>query len=257
MTGSFFDTRDFNERLFYPRKDASTPPAGATDMSIRVDGATLHMRWHRPLAGALTLLLFHGNGEVVADYDAAARRFAACGANLAVVDYRGYGESTGTPTLRDALRDAPMVVDGLVGAGAKKLVVMGRSLGSAAAAELYARPHEAIASFVWESGFVDLAALAGRRGLTPPTPFPESDLETFDARRKLRRGDRPLLVLHGAEDTLIVPAEAKLAFEAGGTTAKEIVFIPGRGHNDLSAERAYWDALARHLERHEIARKTT
>ena len=249
MPSSIFDTREFNERLFFPRRQAGQPPPDATDLSIPVEGATLHLRWHRPLrqADAQTLLLFHGNGEVVSDYDDAASRFAACGANLAVVDYRGYGQSTGTPTLRDALRDAPLVVEALTAAGASRLVVMGRSLGSASAAELYARPHAAIARFVWESGFVDLGALVGRRGLTVPSPFSEEDLATFDARAKLRRGDRPMLVLHGAEDTLIVPAEATLAFEAAGTSEKELVFIPDRGHNDLSAGRAYWDALTRHL----------
>jgi len=248
MAASVFDTREFNEGLFYPRADVSPTPRDAVDLSIPVDGATLHLRWHRPLPDAPTLLLFHGNGEVVADYDGAASRFAACGTNLAVVDYRGYGKSTGTPTLRDALRDAPLVVDALVGAGASQLVVMGRSLGSASAAELYAHPHPSIASFVWESGLVDLAALVARRGLRLQSPIPPDDLQTFDALTKLRRGDRPLLVLHGALDTLIVPAEAKLAFEAAATTKKELVFIAGRGHNDLSAERAYWDALRRHLQ---------
>jgi pimeloyl-ACP methyl ester carboxylesterase len=247
MPGSIFDTAPFNERLFFPRRDGSVPPRDATDLAIAVEGATLHLRWHRPLAGARTLLLFHGNGEVVADYDDAAGHFAACGANLAVVDYRGYGQSTGTPTLRDALSDAPLVVDALIAAGATRLVVMGRSLGSASAAVLYARPAASITRFVWESGFVDLGALVRRRGLVLPQPLPPEDVETFDARTKLARGDRPLLVLHGAEDSLIVPSEATLAFEAAGTKDKELVFIAGRGHNDLSAAPAYWEALARHL----------
>ena len=243
-----FDTREFNERLFFPRNDASRLPPDAIDLAIEVDGARLHLRWHRPVRDAVTLLLFHGNGEVVADYDHAAQRFAACGANLAVVDYRGYGRSTGTPTLRDAIGDAPVVVEALVAAGAGSLVVMGRSLGSAAAAELYARPHASIARFVWESGFVDLAALVRRRGLVLPSPLPPEALATFDSLTKLRHGSRPLLVLHGAEDTLIVPSEARLAFDAAGTTEKELVFIAQRGHNDLSAAPAYWDALRKHVE---------
>jgi hypothetical protein len=249
MPGSIFDTPELNERLFFPRRDASPPPRDAIDLDVAAVGATLHLRWHRSLPDALTVLLFHGNGEVVADYDDAGARFAACGANLAVVDYRGYGASTGTPTLRDALRDAPRVVDALVAAGARRLVVMGRSLGSASAAELYVRPREEIAGFVWESGFVDLAALVRRRGLTLPSPIADADRETFDARAKLARGDRPLLVLHGAEDTLISPSEATLAFAATPAAEKELVFIEGRGHNDLSAEPAYWAALGRHLAR--------
>lgn len=241
--GSLFDAPDFNERLFFPRSESSAPPPGALDRQIAVDGAVLHLRWHRPLPAALTVLLFHGNGEVVADYDSAAPRFADCGVNLAVVDYRGYGQSTGTPTLRHALRDAPAVVEDLVRAGANRLVVMGRSLGSAPAAELYAQPPDAVVGFIWESGFVDLFRLVQRRGFTPPAQMTDADVADFDARKKLERGDRPLLVLHGAEDTLIDPIEAQWAFDAAGTRQKSQVSVPHRGHNDISFSTTYWTAL--------------
>ena len=71
---SIFDSREFNERLFFPRPDTTPPPLGATDQLI--DG--LHVRVHD--AGLPTLLLFHGNGEVVADYDDQAVQFAAADA---------------------------------------------------------------------------------------------------------------------------------------------------------------------------------
>lgn len=243
--GSPFDTPEFNQRLFFPRSAASAPPPEASDRRIVVDGAVLHLRWHRPLPAALTVLLFHGNGEVVADYDSIAPRFADCGANLAVVDYRGYGLSTGTPSLRHALRDAPAVVEDLVRAGATRLIVMGRSLGSASAAELYARPDEAVVGFIWESGFVDLGRLVQRRGFTPPAQMTDADVADFDACTKLKRGDRPLLVLHGAQDTIIDPIEAQWAFDAAATQQKSQVRIALRGHNDLSVEQAYWNALKR------------
>ena len=103
-------------------------------------------------AGLPTLLLFHGNGEVVADYDDQAALFAAAGANLAVMDYPGYGNERGTPTLRAIITDALAVYE-----RSAAQFVMGRSLGSACAAELYARV--APRGFILESGFVDLAAL--------------------------------------------------------------------------------------------------
>lgn len=243
--GSLFDSPEFNQSLFFPRPTASAPPHGASDRQIAVDGAVLHLRWHRPLPAALTVLLFHGNGEVVADYDSSAERFADCGANLAVVDYRGYGRSTGTPSLRHALRDAPAVVEDLVRAGATRLIVMGRSLGSASAAELYARPDEAVVGFIWESGIVDLFKLVERRGITPPAQMTDADVADFDACEKLKRGDRPLLILHGSQDTLIDPSEAQRAFEAAGTQQKSQVRIALRGHNDLSFDEAYWNAVRR------------
>ena len=244
---SLFDTHELNTRLFFPRPDRSPPPAGAVDLWVEVTDARLHVRWHRRLEAAPTVVLFHGNGEVVADYDAAAIRFASAGANLAVVDYRGYGESTGTPTLRNAIGDAPAVVTAIRQAAGAPLVVMGRSLGCACAAALYERPPEGVVGVVWESGFVDLFGLIRRRGMSPPATLAAADRDAFDPIPKLRRGTLPLLVLHGDADTVIAPAEARAAFEAVTTAHKELVYLPGRGHNDVSTTAAYWQALARFL----------
>src|SRR5512138_23989 len=101
---------------------------------IDVDGAKLHVRVHPPVSG-VTLLLFHGNGEVVADYDLAAALFARAGVTLAVMDYRSYGQSTGASTLRNLIADARIVAEAV-----RPQIVMGRSLGGVAAHELYARP---------------------------------------------------------------------------------------------------------------------
>jgi hypothetical protein len=243
--GSIFDHPDFNERLFFPRPDDGDPPPGATDLTVSVPGAALHLRWHRLGATGPTLLLFHGNGEIVADYDAAAPRFAASGCDLAVVDYRGYGRSTGTPSYRRCIEDAPAVVAALTAAGAGPIVVMGRSLGSACAAAIAAAPPAGVVGLIWESGAVDLLGLIRRRGLTPPATLGAADLADFAVEPKLGRLGLPLLVLHGELDELIPAAEAERALAAATRSVRRrLVIVPGRGHNDLAAEQIYWAALA-------------
>lgn len=246
-----FDSAEFNERLFYPRPDVTPCPPGAVDLFVPVPRAELHVRIH-PAAGArAAVLLFHGNGEVVGDYDEAAGSYARAGASLAVVDYRGYGASTGAPTLRRTIADAPLVLaavsDWLAAhageAGPAALVVMGRSLGSACAAELYGTRPPSVAGFILESGSSDLAGLVRRRGLPVPPALDPDDVATFDPVPKLARGAHPLLVLHGAGDDLIAPSEAERAFEAAGTADKRLVLIPGHGHNDVSRAPLYWSAL--------------
>lgn len=240
---SVFDSEAFNARCFFPRDEVTPPPEGARDLRVPVDGAELHVRLHRS-TGAPTLLLFHGNGEVVSDYDAVAPEFARVGFDLAVVDFRGYGASTGTPTLRTLLADAPRVLDAVAAEVTAPLVVMGRSLGSAAALELYGRNDARVAGVVLESGFLDLAGLVRRRGIRPPASFTDDELETFDGARKLQRGRAPLLVLHGAEDRAIAADEAREAHRLATTSVKHLVLVPGRGHNDVSASPVYWDAFA-------------
>jgi pimeloyl-ACP methyl ester carboxylesterase len=246
-----FDGVELDRRLFFPRSDRSAPPAGAADRFVPVAGGRLHLREHAAAGADLTILLFHGNGEVVADYDDAAPLFAAAGAALAVVDYRGYGQSDGKPTLRAVVEDAHAVAAAF---GQRRLIVMGRSLGSAAAAELYRASAPGVVGFIWESGFVDLDALLRRRGFEVGAGLPDEERRAFDPIPKLRQGRSPLLVLHGARDDLIHPSEARAAFGAAGTTIKELVLVPGHGHNDLSESPVYWQAIAAFVEkrRHEL-----
>lgn len=245
-----FDTDAFNRTLFFPRRDVSEPPPGAIDHVVDVDDAALHLRIHgRSDATNPTVLFFHGNAETVADYDHAAQSFAGIGAALAVVDYRGYGRSTGTPTLRTLITDAHDVLAAVLERVEGDLIVMGRSIGSACANELYGSAElgvdvssqERVVGFVLESGFTSIPRMAERRAMTAPKDFDP----LFDPIPKLRRGSqkgRPLLILHGARDTLVRPDEAVDAHVAAPHA--QLVMIEGRGHNDISVAPEYWRALS-------------
>lgn len=244
MVDSLFDAAAFNDRLFFPRRDTSRTPAGASDAFVEVDGARLHLRRHAARSSRLEVLLFHGNGEVVADYDESAAAFLAAGASLSVVDYRGYGQSSGTPSLRTLISDSHAVVRAI--GGERPLVVMGRSLGSAAATELYGAGAP-LAGVILESGFVDLAGLVGRRGMESPARFSPEELSVFDHTPKLHRGSVPLLVLHGEDDDVISVDEARKAYAEAASREKTLVTIPGHGHNDISASPRYFPAIATFL----------
>ena len=240
---SIFESAAFNQALFFPRPDTSAARAGAVDMMVDVGGAQVHVRRHAAPHARCTLLLFHGNGEVVADYDGAASHFAAAGAALAVADYRGYGSSTGTPSLATAIADARPIAEAI-----GPHIVMGRSLGGAAAHELFARPIASMLGVVLESAFSDLAALIRRRGLEPPVLTNEERTQ-FDPLVKLPLGSLPLLVLHGARDHLIAASEAEVTLAAAGGTDKRLVLVPDRGHNDVSGSDVYWRALSEFIAR--------
>jgi alpha-beta hydrolase superfamily lysophospholipase len=240
--------------IFFPRPDFSPTPQGAHDVMLEVErGVHLHARVHDAPSAIAVVVLFHGNGEVVSDYDDAAQQFARAGGALAVVDFRGYGRSVGEPGLRHLVGDARPALEELrphlAQAGeTRPIVVMGRSLGSACAVEIaYAAP-ELIAGVVFESGFSDLTEVARRRGLAVER-VAEEDLEVLCPLRKLACSRTPLLVLHGEEDTLIAPEEGRAAFETSAAEDKRFVLIPGRGHNTISHHALYWEELAAFLQR--------
>jgi alpha-beta hydrolase superfamily lysophospholipase len=242
---SLFDTDAFNRSLFYPRPDVTPPPAGARDLRVEVaPGVRLHLRLHDAPQARVWVLLFHGNGEVVSDYDDAASGYAAVGAALAVVDFRGYGASDGAPTLRTCITDSHAVLATVLAqSGGRPVVVMGRSLGSACAAELCQVSPAVAAGFVFESGIADVQGVVRRRGVELDGPLPEEDLAVFDPLRKFARCEAPCLVLHGARDTLILPDEARLTFATLKTADKTLALVPDRGHNDLSMHPLYWQAI--------------
>lgn len=249
MAESVFDAAAFTARLFFPLDDDRPAPGGARDIMVPVArDVRLHVRVHPAPQARLAAVLFHGNGELVADYDVFAPRYQAAGVTLAVVDFRGYGRSEGFPSFRTVVRDAPVVVEELrplldCDEEPLPVVVVGRSLGSACAAEIARSRPVGVEGLVIESGFGDLEAFVARRGMRADGPLPEHDLEAFCPLRKLRNWSQPLLVLHGARDQLIDPREARLLFDAAATSKKHLVYVEHHGHNDLMQASAYWRAL--------------
>lgn len=233
---SLFDDPRFNRRLFFPRPELSPCPPGAVDSFIDVPDARLHARTWRRADARHTLLYFHGNGEVVSDYDDFAERYLDRKLALTVFEFRGYGGSTGAPTFRALLEDALACVEHAPRLG--KRIIFGRSLGAACAAHV---AHLADAVVI-ESGGSDLQALLERRNF-PRQTLTAEERDTFDPLPKWARCTVPALVLHGERDELIRPEEARGTFAALGSPQKQFVLVPGRGHNDLSFSPVYDAAL--------------
>ena len=96
--------------IFYPRKDFTPCPRNAFDLSVGVtDGASISCRFYMGRHEWPWVLFFHGNGEGVSDYDQVSPFYHERKMNLAVADYRGYGASTGTPTLTDLVQDSHVI----------------------------------------------------------------------------------------------------------------------------------------------------
>lgn len=247
---SIFDDERFSRALFAPRKDVTPPTEDEYDCAVEVAGARLHLRAHHLKGADSVTLYFHGNGEVVSDLRFLAMRFMGeAGTALLAVEYRGYGLSSGTPSLRALLDDAaPALQAATFLAKGRPLVVMGRSLGGACAVELAGARVAGVSGYVFESTWADLAAFVRRRGVEPPA-FSAEERARFDPLPKLARCEAPALVLHGARDALIAPAEAEQTLAALGSRDKRLERIADAGHNDIQSHDAYWTRLAAFIRR--------
>lgn len=252
---SLLDRPDILAFMFYPRPDRSPAPAGAEDLFVPVaDGVQVHMRCYPRSPDLSTVVFFHGNGEVVADYDGIAPVYHHFGLNLLVADYRGYGQSSGRPSFTAMLADAHAVKTAafawLDAAGfGRGRYVMGRSLGALSAVELAATAPAGFRGLILESG------AAGVRGWTRfarPTDSPVAWERLRDAQRaRLAAITLPLLSIHGAWDELVPLETAIEVQEAAGSPEKELVVIPEAGHNDLLAAglSQYFEALSTFIAR--------
>lgn len=238
--------------LFHPRRTDKNTPAGAQDFEIPVDGAVVGARFHNPGDGR-PLLFFHGNGETVPDYDSIAPFFHQVGFSLFVVDYRGYGFSTGKPSVGTLMPDAEAIHHFFQSQvrinGAPAPVVMGRSLGSGPATHLAHKYPEAYAGLILESGFADVLPLLELLRLDVPDHLKSEIQALLSNDRKVRSLRLPVLLLHGAEDSLIGPENARANFAAIPHNRKKLQIIPGAGHNDLMAHpEQYFGGLANFID---------
>ncbi len=252
MTDSIFDSAQFNQNLFFPRPDSR--PASPTQEEVFIaveEGVSVHVRKHpSPEETIFSMLYFHGNGEIVSDYDDLAPAFWNMGCDFLVCEYRGYGKSGGFPTLRSALEDSRKIYEHLQKEDhlKEKVSIMGRSLGSASAIELCSRYPE-ITSCVIESGYADPIPLVERRGLRIESTTPEEDA-LFNNSQKIKKVSCPLLIMHGEEDFLIQPHEAELNFGNAGSQNKHLEILEGVGHNDIMYAQGnlYFHTLKKFLD---------
>jgi len=232
-----FDKPEIVRFVFFPRKDFTQPFPGAYDHLIPVDkNVSISCRFYVHGFKAPTILFFHGNGEVVCDYDFIAPVYHRRGINLFVADYRGYGASGGSPTFSAMVADSHRIFEGFRNVleedgHSGEVFLMGRSLGSVSAVELAASYPDKLAGLIIESGFASTVRLMARLG------FPQEYLGIkdfgFPNRSKIETVSLPTLILHGEYDSMIPLEEAKDLYEHVATERKRLVIIPKAEHNDI------------------------
>ena len=239
------------ERYFFPR--AARPRAR---LDADAGDATLACALHRSDPEGKVLVHFHGNGEVVADWqDGFPEVIARMGWDLLLAEYRGYGASTGEPALGRMLDDVAAV---LRAAGPpERVVVFGRSVGSLFALEAVARC-PAVAGLVLESAIADplerlLLRVSPRELGVDAATFEAAVAARLDHRVKLNGYRGPVLVLHTRHDGLVDLSHAERLASWAGDRAALHVFEAG-DHNSILAENqeAYLGLLAGFLA--EVAR---
>jgi len=250
---SKLDRPEFLAFVFHPRPEFDVPwsrPTQFENITIPVEkGVFIGGRFHLADPRGPNLLFFHGNGEIVADYDDLADVYSRLGINFYPVDYRGYGRSTGTPTISAMMRDCHVIFEFWLNWLKEKtftgpIIVMGRSLGSASALELLSAHADRIKGVIIESGFAYSDTLARILGLSMKA-MGLTEEDGFRNIDKIRTFGGPTLIIHAEYDHILPFPDGQALFDASPAPDKKLLKIQGANHNDifLKGLREYMDAV--------------
>lgn len=216
------------------------------EVTIDVPGArlsALHLRLPKPKG---LVFFLHGNGGSLESWFINPDYYRHANFDLFMLDYRGYGKSSGQIESEAQLRADVRAAWASVAPqyAGRKLVVYGRSLGSGLAAGLAAEPGPGRAPdlTVLVSPYTSMAALAAEHYPWVPQALLRYPMRTDQLVGGIRS---PLLLIHGAQDTLI-DARHTDALKALVRSAT-VLRIEHAAHNDVQDFSAYLDGYARAL----------
>ncbi len=207
-----------------------------TNLLETPDGERI-VTWYLPAAKDLpTILYFHGNAGEIGDRPGRFAYYAAQGFGVLYVSYRGYGGSTGSISEAGLITDATTAYDWLIKRGITpaKIALVGESLGTGVAVQLAAQRE--VGAVALDAPYTSTADIAARVYWWLPVRLLMKD--QFRSADHIGAVKAPLLITHGGADDLI-PVEFGKALFAAANRPKEMVVVPGFGH-EVMFEEATW-----------------
>ncbi|MFV9507115.1 MAG: alpha/beta hydrolase [Oscillochloridaceae bacterium umkhey_bin13] len=241
------------QMIFFPRQD---PPDTSYDFGrpvsevwLPVAGARLHALWFQVPEPQGVILYLHGNADTLRNWGPEAASLTDFGYDLFIVDYRGYGQSSGTINGEAQLHADMDVVYGWVRERypADQIVVYGRSLGTGLATRLAAINQPGL--LILESPYYSMELLARRQVPWAPLFLLKYPLRSY---RWIGQVQSPVVIFHGTADELI-PFEDSQRLATYVTAPLTFYALEGGGHGGLQRFTLYHEGLQAALAaRHQL-----
>ena len=240
--------------IYYPEREWAVRPEhyglAAQDLYVQTqDLENLHAWFIRAPSEKAALLFFHGNAGNISHRIGKISPLIAAGASVLLLDYRGYGKSSGHPSEEGLYRDAEAAYQELTvrqKIEPSKIFLFGESIGGAVAIDLAAQ--HPCAGVILEGTFSSVKDMAAI--LMPFLPMHFILKSKYDSISKIVGIKSPLLFIHGTDDEIVPYSQGQKLF-AAATSPKEFYSIPGAGHNDtyVRAGKTYFEKIIRFIEK--------
>ncbi len=242
-----------NSLVYHPTPAALSwePPPRSDVRDIWLDpaeGERIHGWWLPAPDSPGALLYLHGNaGNLSHRGPTVVRLRDTLGLSVLIIDYPGFGKSTGTPTEAGCYRAADAAYDWLTNErkiDPRQIVLFGKSLGGGVATYLASRKeHRALALVKTYTSLPDVGST-----IYPWLPVRLLMRNRFDSLSRIAACHRPVIVAHGTTDELIPFALGQRLYEAANEP-KEFLAMPNHGHND-EFPASFYTGLREFLRKH-------
>ena len=196
----------------------------------------LHFYAKKPLG---LILYFHGNTRSIKGWAKYARDFYRYQYDVVLVDYRGFGKSTGRKSEKEMLKDVQIVYDTLaVQYHENQLIVYGRSLGSGFAAKLAC--DNSPRYLILDSPYYSFTKAVQR--FIPVLPMRFVLRYRLQTDKWIRKVNCHTYIIHGSKDWLI-PISQSQKLQQLNPRKITLITIEGGGHNNLPSFPEYHNFL--------------
>lgn len=217
------------------------------------DGETLDAWFLSREDAVATVVYFGGNGALMVKSRPLIQAYTSVPVNLLLFDYRGYGLSTGEPTVMGiyedartafnyAQNDAPVQTD--------KIYVHGHSMGSFLSAMI--ADENRVDGYILESPVTEVDQWTKRMVPWVLRLFVrfniDDDVKAQNNSERVSRIQTPLLIIGGTGDDVTPIRMAEELYDQSASEQKRLVRISGGSHNNLPNSSAYREALIQFIQ---------
>ena len=240
--------------VYFPEKRLSNTPKvfGLDYTSVQIatgDGETLHGWWIQVNNAKGTVLFFHGNAGNISHRINYLTMFKRLGYNTLLFDYRGYGQSSGTPSESGTYLDAQAAWRYLTEnekIAPAQIVLFGESLGGALAAWLAVREQPGL--LVLASTFTSIPELASE--IYPFLPVRWISRFEYNTLEMLRSVICPVFIAHSPQDEIVPFRHGQRLFQVA-PEPKQFLSLEGTHNTGFIFMQPVWKkALGAFMDDH-------
>jgi len=185
------------------------------------------------------VIYFHGNADNLKRWGNYASDFTKRGYDVFILEYRGYGKSTGKPDETKFYQDAQLGYDwALKNYSPNQIVIYGRSLGSAVASHLAVEND--FRFLILETPFDNVETLFKMRSPGGFLPLPIKS--KFPNDKHLTKINQPIYIFLGTKDR-VVPNRSTEKLRPLLKSSDRLIAIEGGGHKNLNTLEKYQTEL--------------